>query len=409
MNYEPLSKIFYREPERYGELYAARFHSESACHLDFFIGEVPAFFLLTNETVSLLASIYKEDKKLTQLRNELPPVAIQQFLLNSLVEEIVLTNNIEGISSTRREIETVLESLRRTDKRKRFQGLVQKYDLLQTSERIPLQTPEDVRRLYNDLVLDEVCEEDRENRPDGKVFRKDILHVTSATGKVLHSGVFPEEKIRRCMESALAFLNGEESNALIRLSLFHYLFGYIHPFYDGNGRTSRFISSYFISRELDPLAGYRLSYTIKEESAAYYRGFKLCNDPKNKGDLTPFLLMFLGLIERSVKELAQALEKRRQRLQYYSSLCVEYLHTDEKMFPLYHLLIQASLFDQKGVSAQIMCSVLEISRPTLTSRLHGIQPPELLSVAIEDHKRYYSLNLSLLDDMALGREEHLRY
>ena len=400
MRYEPLSSLYYHGPENYSEAYRARFHSESACHLDFSIGDSPAFFLITNETLSLLASIYKADKQLTRLRGELPGAAIEQFLQNSLIEEVMLTNGIEGVHSTRREVEDALEALRQNDKRKRFQGLVQKYDLLRTSDSIPLRAPEDVRRLYDELVLEEVLREDPEDKPDGVLFRKESTSVTSQTGKTIHRGVYPEAEIIHRMEQALRFLNAEEQNALIRLSVFHYLFGYIHPFYNGNGRTSRFISSYLITKELDPLVGYRLSYTIKGSINTYYKAFKLCNDPKNKGDLTPFLLMFLTMIDSSVKELVAALEKRFHRWCYYCDLCRELLHADEKSFPLYSLLVQASLFASKGLSKDMMCQILEISRPTLTTRLNGMQPPDLLSVTTEDHKKYYSLNLSFLDGMA---------
>ena len=397
MNYKPLSKIFYDGAEAYHETYRTRFHSDSACHLKFLIGDDPAFFLITEETLSFIASIYKSNNLLAQLQSSLPGVAIKQFTLSSLIDEIILTNNIEGVHSTRREIKDVLDSLRQTDKRKRFQGLVQKYALLQTRDDIPLKTPEDIRRIYDELVLDEIRSADETNVPDGEIFRKDITYVTSQTEKVIHKGVFPESKIISSMESALTFLNDEKHNILLRLSVFHYLFGYIHPFYDGNGRTSRFISSYLISQELDPLVGYRLSYTIKESITAYHRAFKTCNDPKNKGDLTPFTLMFLDTIDRSIKQLIHALRKRLERWYFYLEKCQEVFHLSKKESSLYDLLIQASLFGEKGITGDELCEILQISKPTLSSRLNAISPPKLLSVEIEDHRKYYSLDLSVVD------------
>lgn len=402
MHYRPLSKLYYDGAEKYMEAYTQRFHSESTCHLDFLIGDAPAFFLVTTETLSRLTSIYKSDKHLTQLRSRLPGAAIGQFTISSLVDEILLTNSIEGVHSTRREIEDVLDSLRQNDQRKRFQGLVQKYTLLQTSEDIPLKTPEDLRAIYDELVLAEVREEDAGDVPDGRLFRKEITYVTSAAGKVLHAGVYPEEKILSSLEKALAFLNDEDCNLLLRLSVFHYLFGYIHPFYNGNGRTSRFISSYLIAKELDPLVGYRLSYSIKESIHDYYQAFRLCNDRKNKGDLTPFLLVFLEIIDHSMKDLVYALQKRLERWNYYSARCQALLcldKTDQKTLPLCDLLIQASLFGTKGISSDDLCTQLGISKPTLTSRLKALSPEELVSVVVEGHRKYYRLDLSVLDSL----------
>ena len=46
-----------------------------------------------------------------------------------------------------------------------------------------------------------------------------------------------------------AELNGDNINSIIRISIFHYLYSYVHPFYDGNGRINRLISSYYISKK----------------------------------------------------------------------------------------------------------------------------------------------------------------
>ena len=102
------------------------------------------------------------------------------------------------------------------------------------------------------------------------------------------------------MNQSLQFLYDESYEYLIRIAVFHYLFGYIHPFYDGNGRTSRLISSYLLSQRLNNLIGYRISYTIKEHITKYYEAFKVCNHVNNRGDLTPFEKMFFDFVDISL-------------------------------------------------------------------------------------------------------------
>lgn len=70
------------------------------------------------------------------------------------------------------------------------------------------------------------------------------------------------KRTRRAGFWALMILADEAIPALVRVSVFHFLFAYIHPFYDGNGRTNRFISSYVLSRSFSPIVGYRLSYSV---------------------------------------------------------------------------------------------------------------------------------------------------
>ncbi len=43
----------------------------------------------------------------------------------------------------------------------------------------------------------------------------------------------------------------------------------------------------------------RLAYAIKNDKSQYYKAFDLCNDVKNRGDVTPFILMFLEMLEHA--------------------------------------------------------------------------------------------------------------
>ena len=101
------------------------------------------------------------------------------------------------------------------------------------------------------------------NIVDGLMFRKEAVDVHSASWKIIHRGVTPEEKLITALSDALNFLNDDANPVLVRIAVFHYLFAYIHPFYGGNGRTARFISSAYIAKHLHPLIALRLAVTIK--------------------------------------------------------------------------------------------------------------------------------------------------
>lgn len=401
MSYEPLSKLFYSDKEHYEEIYQNRFNSEYTTHIDFEINGSPAFFVLDPTLHHKSIEIYKADKRIKQLRDKLPGVAIDQFTMRSLVDEIVLTNDIEGVYSSRREINSILSELKVKNKRKRYFGLVQKYLMLQKNETLSFKTPQDIRDLYDDLVYSEVEEDNPQNLPDGEIFRKDSVSVESATQKEIHRGVYPESKIIECMDQALKVLNANKMDELFKVAIFHYLFGYIHPFYDGNGRTSRFISSYLLSKEFEPTIAYRLSYTIKENIKEYYQAFKTCNDRHNRGDLTPFVIMFTDIIEESMKQLEEALQKRYHWLMYYRE-CVQNLPNglNDKYMDLYDYLIQASLFSENGISTKELMSYLHISRATLSNRLSSISEQGLLIKNASGNIRYYKLNLDEVEKLS---------
>lgn len=259
MQYRLLSSIFYSNNNEYLKIYSDRYNSESSYRFDFNIKGNNAFLVINHDIVQRIETIYTLDRDLLEKMNRVPPIALQQYTKKCLVDEIKMTNEIEGVNSTRKEINEILNDKTENNKNKRLYGLVKKYELLMEEE-IKLNCCKDIRDLYDELVLEEVIEEDLKNKPDGRVFRKEKVYVQNSTGKIIHYGIYPEEDIIFNMIKGLNILNNDEYNYMIRIAVFHYLFGYIHPFYDGNGRTSRFISSYLLSKKLQFLVSYKLSY-----------------------------------------------------------------------------------------------------------------------------------------------------
>lgn len=378
MSYVLLSHLFYKDKNEYDALYKKRSSSESTYILPIKIGDHNAFYCLCPEIHNISMQIMQLDKKISYIRNVLPSVALIQFANKCLIDEIKLTNDIEGVYSTRKELAAVLGEMDGKAKKKRFYGLLNKYKMLISDTEFALNTSTDIREIYNDLVLKEVAEDSADHVPDGEIFRKDMAEVTTPTQKVIHKGAYPETKIIQLMEQSLNILNQKEIPILIRISIFHYLFGYIHPFYDGNGRTSRFISSYLLSKEFEFLIGFRLSYTIKAHIKEYYDAFKECNNEKNKGDLTPFIIMFLNIILESFENLYEALEKRNNLLSKFSAALTGNENLSEELKSFAFVLIQTSLFSNEGITKKQLGTELNISESTVNKRLSKLREIGLL-------------------------------
>ena len=408
MSYQELRKLYYNDPKVYKETYEARLGSEDTVLLDFFIGEKQAFFVQNTDVLKLSLQIERIDKEVRRLSASLPGIAKKQYSRKCLIDEIVLTNKIEGVHSSRKEIGDVLETLEeRSDKagkKKRFQGLVNKYLKLMVHEPLVLRSCEDIRAIYDELFLKEVISEDPTHEPDGKIFRKELSEVYNAADKVIHRGLMPESRIIEVMEQALLFLKDESVDLLYRLCLFHYMIEYIHPFYDGNGRLGRFIVSYYLTETLDPLLAYRISETIKENIKAYYDAFMICNDPRNLGDLTPFLLMMLRMILSAIGELKESLSRRLTRWNRYEQLVLSFddVKKNGKLLQLYSVLVQASLFSERGISTTELQETLSMSYNTIKKLLGQIDEKNLLRTSMPVKIKYYEIDLDRLDDMLLS-------
>ena len=397
MNYELLSSLYYKGKKEYEQEYNDRFNSVASKRLNISIEENQCFYILTEEVVNKLYNVMVLNQKLDKLTSEIPGIALQQYIKKCLIDEIVLTNEIEGVVSTRKDINEILENVE--DKNKRLTGLVNKYLNLCSEENIDIITCNDVRNIYNDLLWEEISEDDKLNLPDGVYFRKEGVDVLSSFKNVIHKGVMPEEKINLMMTQALNILNDRDIIPILRIAIFHYLFGYIHHFYDGNGRTSRFISSYLLSKELNTLTGFGLSYAIKENISQYYKGFKTVNEKKNKGDLTPFIISFLDILSKELESLNNSVIERINIINRYSKVIEVMEKKDKQKQNIIYVIFQETLFGEAGIDVSSLMKYAKASKYKVTQVLKEYD--DMLIKNKIGRKNYYSFDLAVVDEKYL--------
>lgn len=402
MKYEGMLKTFFKKPDEFESIYQKNFNSIFSFKYNISIGKYQAFVMHIPEISKLVSKIYQLDKELGILcwQSNIPQKALEQFLKTCIIDEVKLTNEIEGVHSTRKEIQSLLEKekhdKKQEDRTQRLAGLVYKYVILAGSDQVlKLDNCQDIRRLYDEIVLPEV-KENKGNIPDGEIFRKEGVEVCSPGGNVIHAGIMPESKVISELDQVIEILKSEEPDPLINIAVFHYLFGYIHPFYDGNGRMVRFISSSFLAVYLEKIVGLGLSYTVKENLSEYYKMFDTTNDPRNRGDLTLFVVGFLSFIVKTMNRIIDDLTEKNRLLEFYDDKISE-LKLTKDMHKLLYVVVQATLFSEdKGISKTELASVLEVGKTTLYTSLRGFSS-NLIIIKKKGRDNYYSANLSVLD------------
>lgn len=98
-------------------------------------------------------------------------------------------------------------------------------------------------------------------------------------------------KVSEYITELIDWVNADESDIVIKSTLFHHRFVWIHPFFDGNGRIVRLVFNLLLMR-----AGYPPAIILKNDRKKYYDAL----NQANKGDYSKLLLLVLQALERSL-------------------------------------------------------------------------------------------------------------
>ena len=394
---ESLYKIYFIDKSKFNDLYEKRFESENTYKFKFNIHNNPAFFFYHKDILRMISNISFLDKKVTNILNVLPTIAKTLYIKKSLIDEILYTNEIEGIISTRKEISEIIDIIKNNEKSKpnKIQSLINKYLMLMDNQHdFTINNCNDVRRLYDELVLDDVVAYDPKDKPDGVIFRANSVQVLNGVSKkIMHEGIMPEAKIIDMMSNVINFLNDETVEPIIRIAIFHYIFSYIHPFYDGNGRTNRFISSLYLKMAYNPIIAFRLSLTIKENKKQYYDAFDFTNSKYNKGDITTFVYEFIEIIQNAYEKTYDYLLIKQRELNDASNKLLNMDLTEQEKKILW-LLYQTEIFKGEKVKIKDISSFIKISEPTTRKVLVSLFNKKLIKEEKQAKNKVYSLNLN---------------
>ncbi|WP_254557063.1 Fic family protein, partial [Salmonella enterica] len=73
-----------------------------------------------------------------------------------------------------------------------------------------------------------------------------------------------QDTIKNRLEDLVKFMNRDDIPTYEKAFISHFYFENTHPFYDGNGRTGRFILCSYLARKLDYLSAVGVSVAILE-------------------------------------------------------------------------------------------------------------------------------------------------
>lgn len=308
MNYKRLEKCFHDPRIQYEREYISRFQSKDAMHLPLWIGQYRAFCLNAEEMTDLTDQLQQENMKIESVAAKLSAHGgLEKYLFDCVFGEIIASNAIELIDCSHKDLMSAEKAVDGNQPHVRFAPQFKQYKaLLENPLRAP-QCARDIRKIYDALLGSDMRMDDPFSLPDGTMFRAGEVCLDTCQADV-HHGTVSEQRIIHVIDAALH--NLADTEPALKAALFHFVFEYLHPFYDGNGRTGRFISALHLREKYHPAGVLHLSQKLNEHRSQYYKMFRLCEKRLNRADLTPFVLFFLDQFLEGMRGSRKELEKR---------------------------------------------------------------------------------------------------
>ncbi|AYV94249.1 cell filamentation protein Fic [Fusobacterium necrophorum subsp. funduliforme] len=313
--------------------------------------EIPLFYMNLLEHTKLQEKIFQNSQKILNLSQKLPNLAIKLVFDTVLVNEVLHTNQLEGIHSSKKELYFSLkEEKSEIRKQEKINGLIKKYiDIYRKRfEKIEnLGSVSQFREIYEELFSNLLGEENYQL--DGEIFRKDSVSIQDSSGRVIHRGVSGEKNILMKLNDLLLFMNQEDLPFLLKAAISHFFIEYIHPFCDGNGRFGRYLFSMYLARKLDRFSALSFSYAIQRRKEEYYKSFQDVEKRNNFGEVTFFVDNIYRTIDLGQKSILQLLEENVEAMKKVHKVAEEVslkntLH--EKELQLLFLYMQDCIFHQ---------------------------------------------------------------
>ncbi|TPV32925.1 Fic family protein [Paucihalobacter ruber] len=123
-------------------------------------------------------------------------------------------------------------------------------------------------------------------------------------------------KVHDLLEELVLYINqnSQQLNAIELATVFHHRFVYIHPFFDGNGRTVRLAMNLLLMKE-----GFPPAIILTNDRLKYYSALNMAN----KGKLDKLMLLMSQTLERSLNIYLSAFPQTHHDYQSIANIAKE--------------------------------------------------------------------------------------
>lgn len=211
------------------------------------------------------------------------------------------------------------------------------------------------------------------------------------TGETVYTPPQNHTEIVTLMSNLENFINDDsltDIDALVKMAIIHHQFESIHPFYDGNGRTSRIINIlYLVKEDLLHLPILYLSRYINQNKGSYYH---LLQETRITQNWEPWILFILEAIEQTSIQTTGIIRGIKK-------LMMDYKQKIRTNLPkIYSQDLINNLFKHPYTKIDFLVQDLDITRQTASKYLDQLIELKLVTLHKIGKENFY-INTALYD------------
>ena len=335
---------------------------------------------------SINKKIYKIETLGNELYKQLQAPFKKEFLKNSSVEEAVTSAIHEGANSTRSQAKALIAS-RARPKNKDEQMLLNNFHAMEwIKENSSLPISNELILKIHQIVSKDTLDGDDANFC-GK-FRDAPVYIATHEGP-------SHQQIEKALEEATRLITNHPRfvHRLIQGILAHYFIAYIHPFFDGNGRTARALFYFQTMRSgLKFVELLSISANLKTHGKRYARSFDLVKE--HDLDMTFFIDFCLDSLVAALEKVERKIVHLMDNSKFAQS---EGLSVNQGL-----LLQRTSLNKHRGVTIEEYAKNINKSREVARKDLKDLAGKGLLREKKQGKKFVYHLRKKVLKEKVAG-------
>ncbi|MBR2281028.1 MAG: Fic family protein, partial [Spirochaetales bacterium] len=201
---------------------------------------------------------------------------------------------------------------------------------------------------WNRKLLENPKQHRQTHLPKAGHYRTGPVYVMSGNafkGEAIEYEGVPSERVATEMQELIDWMNSDrEKSSVVKSAIASFWFVSIHPFGDGNGRISRALADYELSKA-EAVKGFKyfsVSKALSDNRNLYYGHLKLLQNQSSSMDITKWILWYIDTVTFSVLEATAEFERTIRLTQLMASR--QFLDLNARQNNMVYRLLSGTFF-----------------------------------------------------------------